>query len=87
MKTYAEIANKYGDNIARQAMENGQAESTGRIIYPAFEPEHADKNEWAADPLELENGDTIRAYWFLTDEDEQNLDYFDWDCNVEFVVE
>lgn len=85
--TYTEIANKYGENIARKAMENGQAEPTGRLIYPAFEPQHAGKTEWAADPLELENGDTIRAYWYLTDEEEQNRDYFDWDSAVEFDIE
>lgn len=37
MKTYtfAEIANKYGENIARQAIEI-EAEATSRVIYPAF---------------------------------------------------
>ena len=89
MKTYtfAEIANKYGENIARQAMEI-EAEATSRVIYPAFEPEHTEKNEWAAQgSVEAENGDTIQAFWYLTDEDEENLDFFDWESNVEFQIE
>lgn len=89
MKTYtfAEIANKYGENIARQAIEI-EAEATSRVIYPAFEPEHADKSEWAAQgSVEAENGDTIQAFWYLTDEDEENLDFFDWESNVEFQIE
>ena len=89
MKTYtfAEIANKYGENIARQAMEI-EAEATSRVIYTAFEPEHAEKNEWAAQgSVEAENGDTIQAFRYITDEDEENLDFFDWESNVEFQIE
>lgn len=85
--TYEEIANKYGENIARQAIENGQAEPTSRVIYTSFEPDHGDRHEWVSDPLILDNYDIIRACWFLTDEDEQNIDSFDWEGNVEFVVE
>lgn len=89
MKTYTftEIANKYGENIARQAMEI-EAEPTSRVIYPAFEPDHADKNEWAAQgSAEAENGDTIRAYWYLTSDEEENLDGYDWEANVEFQID
>jgi hypothetical protein len=29
----------------------------------------------------------IRAYYYLTEEDEQNLDFFDWEEKAEFEVE
>lgn len=85
--TFAEIANKYGENIARQAMEI-EAEATSRVIYTAFEPEHADMHEWASQgSVEAENGDTIQAFWYLTDEEEENIDFYDWESNVEFQIE
>lgn len=84
--TYTEITNKYGENIARKAMAI-EAEATSRIIYPAFEPEHAGMSEWAAQgSVEAENGDTIQAFWYLTDEDMENLDFYNWESNVEFQI-
>lgn len=87
--TFAEIASKYGENIARQAMEF-EAEPTSIVIDPAFDPAHAGKNEWEAQgTVEAENGDTIQACWYLTDEDQEsqiNIDLFDWESNVEFKI-
>lgn len=65
-----------------------EAEATSRVIYPAFEPEHAGMNEWASQgSVEAENGDTIKAFWYLTDKEEENLASFDWEGNVEFQVD
>lgn len=45
-------------------------------------------NEWASQgSVEAENGDTIKAFWYLTDKEEENLDSFDWEGNVEFQVD
>lgn len=84
--TYEQIEEKYGKEVATKAIES-QAEPTSRLMYPAFEStEHIGKNEWAGEPIEVGN-DKITAYYYLTDEDENNLDYFDWEGNAEFQIE
>ncbi len=40
-----------------------QAEPTGRLIYPAFEPEHAGMDEFVAGNVYVDGG-TLRAYYF-----------------------
>lgn len=51
---------------------------------PSFEdPSHIGKNEYAGDPVNIE-GFRLTAYYYLTPEDEENIDSFDWDGNVEF---
>lgn len=92
MKTYtiSEITARYGESAAIKAMSYG-AEPTSRVIYPSAEPEHAGLNEWAATGVvETDNGDTIRAYWYLTDTEEESdaaIDAYDWANKVEFQIE
>lgn len=83
--TYQEIVDRFGKEIADRAISTG-AEPTSRYIYPAFEPQYVGLREWAEAPIEID-GYRIRAYYYLTEEDEQNLDFFDWEENVEFEVE
>lgn len=80
--TLSEIVKMYNEDVANAALAT-VAEPTGRVIYPAFEPDHAGKNEWAGKPVEIGN-DTVTAYYYLTDEDEANLECFGWKENVEF---
>jgi hypothetical protein len=83
--TYQEIVERFGEEIADKAISTG-AEPTSRYIYPAFEPQHVGLKEWAEAPIEID-GYRIRAYYYLTEEDEQNLDFFDWEEKAEFEVE
>lgn len=84
--TFEEIAEKFGEEIARQAMEI-EADATSRFIYPAYDPEHAGMIEWAAQgSVKAKNGDMITAYWYLTDDDAENIDFYDWEEKVVFQV-
>lgn len=83
--TYQEIVDRFGKDVADKAISTG-AEPTSRYIYPAFEPQHVGLKEWAEAPIEID-GYIIRAYYYLTEEDEQNLDFFDWEEKAEFEVE
>lgn len=49
-----------------------QAEPTGRLIYPAFEPQHADMDEYCAGSVYVEGG-RIDAYYY------QPADREDWE--------
>ena len=81
----AEAINKFGEDIVSKAM--AYAEPTSRVMYPSFEePSHIGKNEYAGDPVNIE-GFRLTAYYYLTPEDEENIDSFDWDGNVEFEAE
>jgi hypothetical protein len=81
----SEAIQKLGAEIVNKAMESN-AEPTSRLMYPSFEdPSHIGKNEYAGDPVEVE-GFKITAYYYLSPEDEDNMDSFDWDSNVEFEV-
>lgn len=71
--TYQEIVDRFGKDVADKAISTG-AEPTSRYIYPAFEPQHVGLKEWAEAPIEID-GYIIRAYYYLTEEDEQNLDF------------
>ena len=84
--TYDEIVKMYGAQVAEQAMASN-AEPTNRLMYPAYEdPKHLDRSEYAGEPLVADNGDQIQAYYYLTPEDEENFDSFDWRGNVEFQI-
>lgn len=83
--TYEEIVNKYNEDVALEAMSK-TAEPTSRYIYPAFEPEHAGKNEWLGEPVKVDN-DSIRACYYFSDEEEADLDNINWENYVEFIIE
>ena len=81
-----EAINKFGEDIVSKAMASN-AEPTSRVMYPSFEEHsHIGKNEYAGDPVNIE-GFILTAYYYLTPEDEENIDSFDWDGNVEFEAE
>ena len=82
----AEAIAKFGDENVKAAMET-YAEPTSRVMYPAFEdPSHIGKAEYAGDPVKVD-GWKLTAYYYLSPEDEENTDSFDWDSNVEFEAE
>ena len=82
----AEAINKFGEDIVSKAMASN-AEPTSRVMNPSFEePSHIGKNEYAVDPVNIE-GFRLTAYYELTTQDEDNIDSFDWDGNVEFEAE
>lgn len=83
--TYTEFVEKYGKELAEAATQ--YAEPTSRLMYAALEnPAHMGKREWAAEPIETE-ACTIRAYFYLTPEEEEDTDSFDWEKNAEYEVD
>lgn len=81
MKTYTfnEIAEQFGNEIAEQALASN-AEATCRLMNPGFEnPAHLDKIEWACDPVTTQDGDTIQAYFYLTEEESADPESYGWD--------
>lgn len=84
--TKQEAIESFGKENVKAAMSQG-AEPTSRVMNPSFEePSHIGKNEYAGDPVDIE-GFRLTAYYYLTPEDEENIDSFDWDGNVEFEAE
>ena len=84
--TKQEAIENFGKENVQAAMSQG-AYPTSRVMYPAFEdPSHIGKNEYSGDPVNIE-GFRLTAYYYLTPEDEENIDSFDWDGNVEFEAE
>ena len=82
----AEAINKFGEETVNKAMASN-AEPTSRVMYPSFEePSHIGKTEYAGDPVNVE-GFRLTAYYYLAPEDEENIDSFNWDDNVEFEAE
>lgn len=82
----AEAINKFGEETVCKAMVSN-AEPTSRVMYPSFEePSHIGKTEYAGDPVNVE-GFRLTAYYYLSPEDEKNIDSFNWDDNVEFEAE
>lgn len=82
----AEAINKFGEEIVNKAMTSN-AEPTNRVMYPSFEePSHIGKAEYAGDPVETD-GWKLTAYYYLSPEDEENIDSFNWNDNVEFEAE
>lgn len=82
----AEAINKFGEETVSKAMVSN-AEPTSRIMYPSFEePSHIGKTEYTGDPVNVE-GFKLTAYYYLSPEDEENIDSFNWDDNVEFEAE
>ena len=71
MKTYTkeEIAKMYGEEVVSAALAS-DAMPTSRVIDSANEPAaHEDKREYAGTPVEVEDGVSVRAYWYLTEEE------------------
>ena len=82
----AEAIAKFGEESVDAAMET-YAEPTSRVMNPSFEnPAHIGKAEYAGDPVKVD-GWNLTAYYYLSPEDEENTDAFDWDGNVEFEAE
>lgn len=79
--TYNEIVDRFGKDVADKAISTG-AEPTSCVV----DPLHEGLSLWAEAPIEID-GYIIRAYYYLTEEDEQNLDFFDWEEKAEFEVE
>ena len=84
--TKQEAIESFGKENVQAAMSQ-VAEPTSRVMNPSFEePSHIGKNEYAGDPVDVE-GFRLTAYYYLTPEDEENIDSFDWNGNVEFEAE
>ena len=83
--TYKEIEEKYGKEIVEKALKS-QAEPSSRLMSSFEDPKHIGKNEWAGEPIEFGNY-RVMAYYYLTDEDEDNMDSFDWEKEAEFQIE
>ncbi len=82
----AEAIKKFGEDIVNKAMESN-TEPTSRVMNPSFEnPAHIGKAEYAGDPVKVD-GWNLTAYYYLSPEDEEDTDSFDWDSNVEFEAE
>ena len=82
----SEAIKKFGEEIVNKAMESN-VEPTNRVMYPAFEnPTHIGKAEYAGDQVKV-GGWKLTAYYYLSPENEENTDSFDWDGNVEFEAE
>ena len=79
--TYNEIVDRFGKDVADKAISTG-AESTSCVV----DPLHEGLSLWAEATIDID-GYRIRAYYYLTEEDEQNLDFFDWEEKAEFEVE
>ena len=81
-----EAIDKFGEDIVNKAMETN-VEPTSRIMYPSYEnPSHIGKAEYAGDPVKV-GGWKLTAYYYLSPENEEDTDSFDWDGNVEFEAE
>lgn len=77
---------KFGQEIIDKAMASG-AEPTSRVMYPAFEDgAHLGKVEYAGAPVTVD-GYQVTAYYYLTPDEEEDMDAYDWDEHVEFEVE
>lgn len=84
--TKQEAIESFGKENVKAAMSQG-AEPTSRVMYPAFEnPDHIGKAEYEGVPIIMDTC-KLTAYWYLTPEEENDTDSFDWEDNVEFEVE
>lgn len=82
----SEAIEKFGEVLVNKAMKSN-AEPTSRQMNPSYEdPSHIGKHEYAGEPVHTE-GWKITACYYLSPEDIENIDSFDWDSNVEFEVE
>ena len=82
----AEAINMFGEEIVSKAIVSN-TEPTSRVMYPSYEdPSHIGKTEYAGDPVNIDDF-RLTAYYYLSPEDEENIDSFNWDDNVEFEVE
>lgn len=82
----SEAINKFGQEIVNKAMSSS-AEPTNRMMHPSFEePSHIGKAEYAGEPVEAD-GYKVTACYYLTPDDEENIESYDWENNSEFEVE
>lgn len=82
----AEAINMFGEEIVSKAIVSN-TEPTSRVMYPSYEdPSHIGKTEYAGDSVNIDDF-RLTAYYYLSPEDEENIDSFNWDDNVEFEVE
>ncbi len=83
---YTEAVERFGKDCIEKALSSN-AEPTSRMMYPAFEnPSHIGKNEYAGEPVEAD-GYKVTAYYYLTEEEEDDMDSFDWEGSAEFEIE
>lgn len=84
--TKQEAIESFGKENVKAAISQG-AEPTSRVMYPAFEnPDHIGKAEYEGVPVIMDTC-KLTEYWYLTPEEENDTDSFDWEDNVEFEVE
>lgn len=84
-----EVIDKFGYDVY-QRLVNSDFEPTSRLMYPGFEPpHHLGLNEWRGQSIVIDEdfGTTISVYCYLSDEDESNIDCYDFECNSEFYIE
>lgn len=92
MKMTVQEAEKRFGNKAIMNLTDMPAEPTGRLIYPAFEPQHAGMDEYVAGSVQVKGG-KIYAYYFQPEGSDEwqfgemnGVQYGDID-NIEFVEE
>lgn len=83
--TAQEIESLFGYGVVEDALKQF-ADPTNRVIYDAFEQEHAGKEEWAGYPVPVNQSQSVRAVYYLTEDDEEDLDRYDWLSNAEFEI-
>lgn len=88
MKTYSynEIVEMFGSDIVKHCFDD--IKPTNRVIYPAFEPEHAGKIEYKSLDCCLLGGLYIQTYWYLDEEDttDYGMTLYDWEGKAEFIL-
>ena len=89
--TLQQAEEKFGKEAINRLIDM-PAEPTGRLIYPAFEPQHAGMDEYMAGSVGVDGG-KIYAYYFQPSDSEDDdwkfgemngIEYGDID-NIEFV--
>ena len=60
--TVQEAETRFGKDVIKRLIDI-PAEPTGRLIYPAFEPEHVGMDEYMAGSVTVEGG-VLYAYYF-----------------------
>lgn len=86
MKRYTEeeARAKCGNELVDKVLSEG-VEPTSRLIYPAFDPtDHIGKSEFSN--CVSDEKYKLTVYFYLTEEEEQDLDLADW-SKGEFEIE
>ena len=91
--TLEEAEERFGHEAIAKLIDM-PAEPTSRLIYPAFEPQHANMDEYVSGSVQVEGG-KLYAYYFQPADSEDDdwklgemngIEYGDID-NIEFVEE